>query len=55
MGMDLRSEKSKGLGLSGTESAIPNRESGNSESGESNRAIPWSRLTLIGCDSDWRF
>ena len=34
------------------ESAIPNRDSGDSESCDSNRAIPRSLEALIGCDSD---
>ena len=39
--------------LSGTESAILNRESSDSESCGSNRAIPRSRRNiLMGCDSD---
>ena len=38
--------------LSGTESAILNRESGDSESCDSNRAIPRSLQALKGCDSD---
>ena len=38
--------------LSGTESAILNRESGDSESCDPNRAIPRSLQALIGCDSD---
>ena len=36
--------------LSGTESAILNRESSDSESCNSNRAIPRSLEALIGCD-----
>ena len=39
-------------GLSGTESAILNRESSDSGSCDSNRAIPRSLSALIGCDSD---
>ena len=38
--------------LSGTESAILNRESSDSESCDSNRAIPRSLSALTGCDSD---
>ena len=38
--------------LSGTESAILNRESSDSESCDSIRAIPRSLYALIGCDSD---
>ena len=37
--------------LSGTESAILNRESSDSESCDSNRATPRSLSRLIGCDS----
>ena len=42
----------KGIAVSGIESAIPNRESSDSESCDSNRAIPRSLSALIGCDSD---
>ena len=38
--------------LSGTELVILNRESGDSESYDSNRAIPRSLSALIGCNSD---
>ena len=38
--------------LSGTESAILNRESGDSESCDSNRAIPRSLEAFVGRDSD---
>ena len=38
--------------LSGIESAILNREPRNSESCDSNRAIPRALEALIGCDSD---
>ena len=40
------------VSLSGTESAILNRESSDSESCDSNRAIPRSLETLTCCDSD---
>ena len=38
--------------LSGTESAILNRESSDSESCDSNRAIPRLLSALVGCDTD---
>ena len=41
-----------GKNLVGTESAILNRESSDSESCDLNRAMPRSLKALIGCDSD---
>ena len=47
-----KKKHAKGRELSGTESAILNRESSDSESCDSNRAMPRSLETLTGCDSE---
>ena len=41
--------------LSGTESAILNRESGDSESCDSNREVPRSALSIVRMRFGWRF